>query len=90
MEVSAHIVVKGLVQGVGYRYFVSTRARQFGLNGLVRNLSDGNVEVIAEGERTAIELLIGELKIGPRSAHVADIQITWGTAGHHGRGFFVE
>ncbi len=90
MEVSAHIVVAGLVQGVGYRFFASNRARQFGLNGLVRNLYDGNVEVIAEGEKSAVEAFIGELRIGPRSAHVTDLQIVWGTVGHRYDGFFIE
>jgi acylphosphatase len=90
MEVSAHIVVKGLVQGVGFRYFVSTRARQFDLNGFVRNLSNGNVEVLAEGDKSAVELFIDEIKIGPRAAHVVDFQIDWGEVQYHYKGFFVE
>lgn len=90
MEVSAHIVVKGLVQGVGYRYFVSSRARQFGLNGYVKNLSDGNVEIVAEGEQPAVELFMKEITIGPRAAHVSGIQIEWEEAHHQYEGFFIE
>jgi len=90
MEVSAHIVVSGLVQGVGYRYFALNRAHQFGLNGLVRNLSDGNVEVFAEGEKSAVEAFISELRIGPRAAHVSDLEVAWGAADHRYNGFFIE
>lgn len=77
MQVSAHIVVQGLVQGVGFRYFVFRVAVRLGLGGYVRNLYDGNVEVLAEGERSLVEELIKDLKIGPRSAHVKDLTIEW-------------
>lgn len=77
MEVGAHIVVRGYVQGVGFRYFAYNRATQLGINGFVRNLYDGNVEVEAEGDRSLIEEFIKELKVGPRSARVTDIQIQW-------------
>ncbi|HCA81566.1 MAG TPA: acylphosphatase [Bacteroidetes bacterium] len=77
MQVSAHIVVQGLVQGVGFRYFVFRIAIRLGLGGWVRNLYDGNVEVLAEGERSLVEELIKDLKIGPRSAQVKDLTIEW-------------
>ncbi|MFH0990239.1 MAG: acylphosphatase [bacterium] len=77
MEIGAHIIVKGLVQGVGYRYFVYRYAISYKLLGFVRNLYDGNVEIQVEGERGMIEEFIQRLKVGPRSAHVTDMKIEW-------------
>ena len=77
MKVSAHILVKGLVQGVGFRWFVEREAKNLGLNGIVRNLYSGDVEVEVEGERGLIEELIIKLKIGNRASKVVDIRIKW-------------
>ncbi|HEV8537913.1 MAG TPA: acylphosphatase [Bacteroidota bacterium] len=90
MEVGAHIIVNGLVQGVGFRYFVSGHARSFGLSGYVCNLHNGSVEVLAEGDRSAIEALIRELKIGPRAAHVRDVIVEWREAQHQNEEFIVR
>ena len=79
MQVGAHIVVSGMVQGVGFRYFVYQRARRMGLNGLVRNLPNGDVEITVEGDRSLIEELIAEVKLGPRAGHVSDVQVKWKT-----------
>jgi acylphosphatase len=77
MEVRAHIIVKGLVQGVGFRYFVYSRATAAGTRGWVRNLGNGDVEIEAQGERSGVEILIGQVKAGPRSARVTDMRIEW-------------
>jgi acylphosphatase len=77
MQVAAHIVVKGVVQGVGFRYFVFRVAARLGLGGWVRNLYNGDVEVLAEGERSLVEELIKDVNVGPRSAHVKDLTIEW-------------
>ena len=77
MEVRAHIIVKGLVQGVGFRYFVYSRAAAAGATGFVRNLGNGDVEIEAQGERATVEILIAQVKVGPRSAHVSDMRIEW-------------
>lgn len=69
------IIVRGVVQGVGFRYFVYQQARQLGLTGWTRNLPDGSVEVLAEGDNSLLEQLVQELKVGPRSAHVSAIEI---------------
>ena len=53
----AHIIVSGRVQGVGFRYSVNNFARHLGLNGWVRNLPNGSVEMLVEGEKAAIEQL---------------------------------
>lgn len=68
-----HAVVTGRVQGVGFRWFVRERATRLDLAGWVRNLADGTVELEAEGDADAIELLKGELARGPEGASVASI-----------------
>jgi acylphosphatase len=77
METRAHIIVTGLVQGVGYRWFVSHHALQLGLAGFVRNLREGSVEVEVEGERSLVQEMIGQLRLGPRAAHVTDLRVEW-------------
>jgi acylphosphatase len=90
MEIGVHILVKGLVQGVGFRYFVYRKATALGLRGVVRNLMNGDVEVEAEGERPLIEELIQSLKVGPRAAIVNDIRVEWRNSSGTFRGFTIE
>ena len=78
-SVSAKILIKGLVQGVGYRYYAQQAASSLGLKGFVRNLWDGDVEVVVEGDKTVIEELIDNLKIGPSSGRVTNVYIDWDT-----------
>ena len=78
---AAEIVVEGRVQGVGYRAWVERRASFLGLAGYVMNLADGRVKVYAEGERSVIEDLIGQLREGPRLAKVEGAHVTWVTPG---------
>jgi acylphosphatase len=77
MKAAANIIVIGLVQGVGFRYFVQRQASRFGIKGHVRNLYTGDVEIEAEGERDAVESLIREVRVGPRAAHVTDVKVIW-------------
>jgi acylphosphatase len=77
MNVRVHVLVSGLVQGVGFRYFVYHKAHDLGLSGYVRNLFSGDVEMEAEGDRSLVEEFITEVKIGPRSAQVKDMKIGW-------------
>ncbi len=77
MDVAATIVVTGLVQGVGFRYYVFNHANRMGLTGFVKNLYNGDVQIEAEGDRSLIEDLIREVKAGPRSAHVSDLKVDW-------------
>ena len=77
MEIRAHVLVSGLVQGVGYRYFVFNRAIHLGLVGYVRNIFSGEVEIEIEGDRSLIEQFIKEVKVGPRVAQVKDLKIEW-------------
>lgn len=77
MEIGVHIIVKGIVQGVGFRYYVHKFATNLGVHGFVQNLFDGSVEIEAYGERSLLEELINAVKIGPRSAHVKEVKINW-------------
>ncbi len=72
-----HVVVSGVVQGVGFRWFVERVARNLGLVGYVRNLYDGSVEAYAEGGEDVLNAFHKELKIGPRSAHVSGVKVDW-------------
>ncbi|MBI5804997.1 acylphosphatase [candidate division TA06 bacterium] len=69
--------ISGRVQGVGYRYFVLHRAQSLGLTGYVRNLRDGRVEVVAEGEEQALKTILEELKEGPVGAIVEKMETQW-------------
>ena len=77
METNAKITVKGLVQGVGYRWFADRRARKYDLKGFVENLPDGSVYLEVEGKRDWIEDLIRELRKGPELSRVEDILVEW-------------
>jgi len=79
--VSLHAIVRGLVQGVNFRDFVYRRAISLGLTGYVRNLLDMRlVEVVAEGQRERLELLVEHLREGPRGARVDSVDVQWGEA----------
>jgi acylphosphatase len=74
-------IVRGRVQGVGFRDFVWRRARFLGLVGYVRNLPDGrSVEVVAEGQRDDLEQLLEFLRSGPPAARVEQVDVEWGEA----------
>ena len=77
MEAALHVTVRGLVQGVGFRYFVLRKAGTLGLSGYVRNRVDGSVEILAEGEKALLEELLSAVRIGPRSASVRDVVLEW-------------
>lgn len=68
-----HVLVRGRVQGVGFRWFVRETARDLGLAGWVRNRPDGTVEVAAEGSAVTLERLRDELRKGPPGAAVTSL-----------------
>ena len=72
-----HAQVQGIVQGVGFRYFVLRAARAAGLTGFVKNLRDGGVEILAEGPREKLERFARDISEGPRCGLVQDVQIAW-------------
>jgi len=69
------VVVSGRVQGVFFRASCRDQARLLGVNGWVRNRSDGRVEGIFEGDRAAVESLVGWCRNGPRGAHVSGVEV---------------
>ena len=73
----AEIIVSGVVQGVGFRYFVVRKAKALGLKGFVENLYTGQVLTVVEGEKAIIEELFKEIKIGPSHASVKNCFIDW-------------
>ena len=76
-SIGAEIKVQGFVQGVGFRFFCHRLATALGISGWVRNNPDGSVSLRAEGDRSHIEELIDNLKVGPRAAVVKDVIIRW-------------
>lgn len=73
MDKRYKIIVSGLVQGVGYRYFCHRKAAEYNLKGYVRNLFTGEVELEVEGNKNMISDFIIDLKIGPFGASVKSI-----------------
>jgi len=65
--------VAGRVQGVGFRYFVRRRAENAGLGGFVRNLADGRVEFLLQGEPRAVDAVIEQIRVGPPHARVNEL-----------------
>lgn len=72
-----HAVVHGYVQGVNFRAATRRQAQALGLSGWVRNLPDGAVEVLAEGQRSSLQKLLNWLHDGPPAASVRDVRFTW-------------
>lgn len=72
-----HCCVSGQVQGVFFRASTRDEARRLGLTGWVRNLPDGRVEVLACGERPALDTLVEWLHEGPPHANVSGVEVEW-------------
>jgi acylphosphatase len=85
-----HAIVKGIVQGVGYRHFVRAEALRLGLGGWAENRPDGTVEVVATGPRPALERLLQALHLGPPKAQVDAVLASWDAAVGAGGGFVVR
>lgn len=71
--VSAEFIVSGIVQGVGFRYFVYRNATALDLTGYVKNLPNGDVLTVVEGRKDLVEELYNRLKIGPMRAYVKSV-----------------
>ena len=72
----AHVVIKGRVQGVGFRYWVEAEAVSRGLTGWVRNRRDGSVEAVFFGTDGAVNAMLAACKEGPASALVTDVAVS--------------
>ena len=70
-------IVRGRVQGVGFRVFVVTEAMKLGLRGWVANVPNGAVRCVAEGDRPALEALLARLREGPPAAAIEAVLTAW-------------
>ncbi len=85
-----HATLEGRVQGVGFRFFVQETAVSLHLRGWVRNLWSGGVEVVAEGNRLALEQLLAALRHGPRGAYVSGVDFEWEEHAGEFKSFYVR
>jgi acylphosphatase len=69
-----HAIISGRVQGVGFRFYTQSKAQELGVQGWVRNLDDGRVEVWAQGTSGSLRDLQSWLRVGPKSAQVDELQ----------------
>ena len=76
-KIRVHIFIKGWVQGIFFRAKTRKKAQEIGIFGWVRNLPDGRVETVCEGEKTKVEKMIEWLKKGPAFARVDNVEIIW-------------
>ena len=78
MKVRAHLLVSGRVQGVFFRQSTQVEAQSLGVNGWVRNLMDGRVEAVFEGEEHAVKMLVNYCRQGPPAARVTNLDVSYG------------
>ncbi len=90
-EIRAHVFYSGRVQGVGFRYTAERLALELGLNGFVKNLPDGRVELVCEGPKERAESLLDKIKqnsaLGP---HIQKVSCAWGKPTGEYADFHVE
>ncbi|MBS7615309.1 acylphosphatase [Candidatus Bathyarchaeota archaeon] len=77
MKARAHVFVREFVQGVFFRYETRTKALQHKVTGWVKNLRDGRVEAVFEGEKEAVEAMIDFCRHGPPGATVTGVDVLW-------------
>jgi acylphosphatase len=90
MKVRVRVYVSGRVQGVFFRAETAGLAERLGLAGWVRNLSDGRVEAVFEGEREKVEKAIEFCRRGPPGAHVSDLDLKWEELGDEAHDFIIR
>ncbi len=90
MRRARHYLIRGHVQGVGFRFFTQTAAAREGLTGWVRNTPDGAVEVVAEGDASAIERFERHLSHGPPHALVQGMDVSEDVPGQSDTGFHIR
>jgi len=76
METPKKIIIKGLVQGIGFRSFIHYYALKYDISGYVRNCPDGCVEVAGKGEESNLNKFIEHISMGPPGAHITEINIS--------------
>ena len=88
--VRARLTISGIVQGVGYRYYCRREAQGRGLSGWVRNLPDGRVEAVLQGDRRQVEDMIRWCYRGPAEARVTDICVLYEEAADDPKDFGIR
>ncbi len=77
VNVKAHIFVSGIVQGVFFRHATKVQAETFNVTGWIRNLLDGRVEAVFEGEENNVKKLVEYCRHGPPGAKVTNVEVEW-------------
>ena len=77
MKVRANVIIRGRVQGVFFRAETARTARRLGLTGWVKNLPDGTVETLFEGDEAAVKEAVGWCNVGPDAARVDGVETRW-------------
>lgn len=90
MLVARRFLISGRVQGVGFRFFVEARATAEGVHGWVRNLPDGRVEALLEGDETSVDRIEAVLWRGPSGAVVEDVDCRATTPSGRATGFSIR
>jgi acylphosphatase len=90
MTKRVRLTVSGVVQGVGFRMYAQREARHLGLTGFVRNLPGGEVEIVAEGDATAVDRLVAWAHQGPPAARVERVEVEPGEPAGDFDGFDVR
>lgn len=83
----AHVFVSGRVQGVWFRGYTQEQAQELAVTGWVRNLWDGRVEAVFEGEEAAVQQMVDWCHTGPPSARVTKVDVAWEEATGEFKGF---
>lgn len=86
----AHVHISGRVQGVGFRWNAQHKAQELGLTGWVRNLWDGRVEAVFEGDEEAVDKAVSWCRHGERPARVEDVKINYEKPGGEFSGFHIK
>jgi len=89
MNVRAHIFVSGRVQGVYFRQNTKEQAQRHGVRGWVKNLDDGRVETVFEGEDSAVNAMVEFCNTGPKGASVTAVTVEWESVRDEFQGFNV-
>jgi acylphosphatase len=87
MNKNVHLIITGRVQGVFFRASASRMARGLKINGFARNLPDGSVELVGEGEEAALERFIEWCRKGPTGSRVDHTEVTWNDSSGEFNGF---
>jgi acylphosphatase len=90
LKVRAHVIVSGRVQGVYFRYATREEAAMRGVKGWARNLPDGRVEAVFEGEKEIVDQLIDFCRCGPPNAKISAVEVTWEEYTGEFKDFFIR